>query len=547
MALPQQLGRYVLERKLAAGGMAEVFLAKQSGPEGFEKICVVKRMLPHLTQEETFVSMFLDEARLAARLSHPNIAQIFDFGHADESYFLAMEYVPGTNLHDVIEDHAMRHMKLPVDVVVRIVALAATGLDFAHHATDDKGSPLNIIHRDISPHNIMLSKNGDVKLIDFGIAKASVGLHSTKVGTLKGKYAYMSPEQIRGFVIDKRTDIYAMGLVLYELLSGRPAIQGENESALMAAAAKRDFPAIESLRNDVPAKVRKVLERALSMNVADRYETAAQMADDLEDFLTANGTRVKGIEVAALLTPLAEITAVTMMPEPPVPSGTPTRAPTRATPDQTQSEAGSATLSDSEPSEPEAEVESEGSQTLRQPRELTSSRPTKPEHPIEVEPEPTSPQAAPLDMAPPRKFPLVIAFSAIALAGAVLGVTWAVTQSGGGETVLVAPPPPPRTTPTPDPTPVEREPVAATPTPTAKPTEEPTPEPTPVAKTPSPPRRLFPSLMRRRRRDAPPRRIRRSLPAPRPRRRLRRCRAKGQSPFACCPMQKCLARGKAWA
>src|SRR5258706_3511583 len=272
--------------------MAEVFLARQSGPEGFEKVCVLKRMLPHLSDDEMFVNMFLDEARLAARLTHPNVAQIFDFGRHDDAYFLAMEYIPGANLHFVIGEHDRQHMQLPLAPVLRVTALACAGLGFAHDATDEYGLPLDIVHRDISPHNIMLSTNGDVKVIDFGIAKAAIGLNHTKAGTLKGKYAYMSPEQVLGKALDRRTDIYAIGLVLYELLAGRPAIAGESDASLMSAAARRDYPGIETRRPDVPAEVRAVLEKALALNVYDRYASAGAMADDLEDYLARAGTRV---------------------------------------------------------------------------------------------------------------------------------------------------------------------------------------------------------------------------------------------------------------
>jgi len=439
---PQKLGRYILERRLAAGGMAEVFLARQSGPEGFEKVCVVKRMLPHLTDDEVFVSMFLDEARLAARLTHPNIAQIFDFGRNEDAYYLAMEYVAGSNLHWVVDDHARRGAKMPLPAVLKVVALACQGLDFAHNATDEAGKPLQIIHRDISPHNIMLSKTGDVKLIDFGIAKASTGLHLTKAGTLKGKYAYMAPEQVMGKPLDRRTDIYAMGLVLWELLANRPAIIGDSEASLMGAAARREFQAIETVRSDVPPEVRAVLERALAKELTGRYDSAAQMADELEDWLTKQGVRVKQSDLAALMTASTATTGVGPVlatPSPPAP-GDATNVD-----DATKAEA---------PAAPPA-------------------RKTQPPKPAAV----TAPEAPVMLEAPPRKMAPVLAAVTLVLAAsgatvfALLRPSAAVERPANDS--LVVPPPPEKTL-------AVKAPEVVPPPPVAPPPVEETPAPPPV-------------------------------------------------------------------
>ncbi len=305
----EQLGRYVLEKKLAQGGMAEVFLARQLSPGGLEKACVVKRMLPHLSEDMTFIEMFLDEARLAARLSHPGIAQIIDFGHERNTFYLALEYVAGQNLKQVLEARLARRKPVPLPVAARLVSLVAQALDYAHHAVDEKGRPLELIHRDVSPQNVMLGANGDVKLIDFGIAKAATDSHRTVAGTLKGKYAYMSPEQLRTSKVDQRTDIYAMGLVLYELITGHPAVPpNENMNALLMAAAQRKYAPIDQFRPETPAPLRKVLDKALALEPKDRFQTAREMSTALEEYLSTAGVKVKPTDLAALVVDQAAIT-----------------------------------------------------------------------------------------------------------------------------------------------------------------------------------------------------------------------------------------------
>ena len=299
----EQLGRYVLEKRLAQGGMAEVFLARQRGPGGYEKTCVVKRMLPHLSEDVTFLEMFLDEARLAARLAHPGIAQILDFGHERDTYYLALEYVNGQNLKTVLEHRLKKGRPVPLPVAARLTALVAQALDYAHHAVDEKGVPLDLIHRDVSPQNIMVGVTGDVKLIDFGIAKAATDSHRTVAGTLKGKYAYMSPEQLRSQKVDQRTDIYALGLVLYELITSRPAVPpNENMNALLMAAAQRRYAPIDQFRPETPKGLRQVLDRALALEPADRFQKARDMGDQLEEWLQSSGIRVKPADLAELVT-----------------------------------------------------------------------------------------------------------------------------------------------------------------------------------------------------------------------------------------------------
>jgi serine/threonine-protein kinase len=304
--MSERLGRYTLERKLATGGMAEVFLARQSGPEGFEKVCVVKRMLPTLTGDPSFVRMFLDEARLAAQLNHPNIAQIFDFGEVSGTFYLAMEYVPGSNLRAIVKEHQRRGTFMPVPVAARVVSQAALALDYAHGTTTADGAPLGLVHRDVSPQNILLGTAGTVKLIDFGVAKAATATHHTRTGLIKGKYAYMSPEQIRAQPLDRRSDVYALGLVLYELLASARAVQGVSDVQVMESAIKMAFEPIERRRPDLPEEIAAVVRRALQKDRDARYRTAQDMSEALERFITHQGAVVTGADLIKLLADLPE-------------------------------------------------------------------------------------------------------------------------------------------------------------------------------------------------------------------------------------------------
>src|SRR5262245_21934690 len=223
----ETFGKYVLVRRLATGGMADIYLARQSGVEGFQKPCVIKRILPQLADDQQFVSMFLDEARIAALLTHPNIVQIFDLGKQDGSYFLAMEHIHGEDLTRILDAERQRgRTALPENIAIRIIAQVAEGLDYAHHAVDEDGLALGIVHRDVSPPNVIVSYAGSVKIVDFGIAKAVVKHSRTEVGVIKGKVPYMSPEQVQGLELDKRSDIFSLGALLYELSTGQKPFAG---------------------------------------------------------------------------------------------------------------------------------------------------------------------------------------------------------------------------------------------------------------------------------------------------------------------------------
>lgn len=278
--MAERLGPYLLEKRIGAGGMADVFLAR--GPRG---ICVVKRPHPHLCANPEFVRMFLDEAALLAQLHHPGIAQIDDLGHVGGVYYLAMEYVPGFDLMTISLEHE-RHGELMLpELCARIVADAAEALHFAHEARGANGQALKIIHRDVTPHNILLSTQGQVKLIDFGVARASSATHRTQAGFVKGKYPYMAPEQITGQYIDRRVDVYALGLVLYELLTNVRAIAGQTEVEQIDNARCGRIRPIEQLRPNTPVPLRQIVGSCLLADADARYPTALALKQDLEKYI----------------------------------------------------------------------------------------------------------------------------------------------------------------------------------------------------------------------------------------------------------------------
>lgn len=302
--LPRKFDRYDLVKKLATGGMAEIYLAKQSGLEGFEKVVVVKRILGNLAQDDEFVSMFLDEARIAAKLSHPNIVQIYDLGKADDTYYIAMEYVSGRNIQNIIAKHYERDGYIPVEHVCRIIAGVCDGLYYAHSRKDYDGRPLNIIHRDISPQNILVSFAGGVKVVDFGIAKASTQIAQTRAGVLKGKYAYMSPEQVRGAKIDHRSDIFAVGLVFYEMLTGVRAFERDSSLKTLKAIAQEKPVNPRDMKPDLPEEVVRLLSKALEKNPDKRYRTAQEMQLALEDYLESSPKKSNTVRISRYMNDL---------------------------------------------------------------------------------------------------------------------------------------------------------------------------------------------------------------------------------------------------
>lgn len=281
--MPESFGRYQLIRKLAVGGMGQVFLARQQGPVGFEKLVVLKQLLPHLCEEQEFVNMFFDEARIAANLNHPNVAQIYDLGEVDGRHFIAMEYVYGASLKDT---QAKAQGKIPIGLLCRIVADAAAGLDHAHGARTPDGKPLGLIHRDVSPQNILIGFNGSVKLIDFGVAKAAGKITHTRTGVIRGKYPYMSPEQARGQDLDRRSDVFALGTVFFEALTHSRLFKRQGEAATLRAVANARVPPPSSLTKGIPKPLDAIVLRALAKRREDRFSSAGEFQSAIEAFLS---------------------------------------------------------------------------------------------------------------------------------------------------------------------------------------------------------------------------------------------------------------------
>jgi serine/threonine protein kinase len=296
----QSFGKYQLVKKLATGGMAEVWLARQTGIEGFNRHIVVKRILAHLAEDPEFVAMFLQEARIASRFNHPNIAQIYDLGEQAGTYFIAMEFIHGEDLGRIMRRAWATGQWVARPLSIRIVADAAAGLYYAHSRLDDQGRPLRIVHRDISPQNILVSFDGSVKLVDFGIAKAADQVSNTKSGAIKGKFAYMAPEQAGGKPLDARTDIFALGLVMYELITGVRPLKRDSEIATLQAALEC---AIEkpSQVAEVPTSLDDVIMRALAKDPEDRYRDARQFQMALEQYLVQEGTVATSVQVSELM------------------------------------------------------------------------------------------------------------------------------------------------------------------------------------------------------------------------------------------------------
>jgi len=276
--------KYILVRKLAEGGMAEIFLAKQVGAEGFERDVVLKLMLGHLSSSREFVEMFLDEARLAAKLHHPNIVQISDLGHFNGRYFICMEYLPGEDLQTMVEVAARTQKPIPFAVAARIIHDACEGLEFAH-GYGEHGVPLGVVHRDVSPSNIIVTYQGLVKVLDFGIAKAGSKLTQTQPGLLKGKWGYMSPEQARGDAVDGRSDLFSLGITFHELLTGQRVFRKDNEIGVLLALMQQPIPPPSAVRRDIPHALDMIVMKALEKRPEDRYPNAGAFRDDLEAYL----------------------------------------------------------------------------------------------------------------------------------------------------------------------------------------------------------------------------------------------------------------------
>ena len=285
--LPRQLGRYTLVRKLATGGMAELFLAIQRSVGGFEKLTVIKRILPSMNHDQAFIEMLLHEARIAATLSHPNVVQVFDLGMVDGAYFIAMEHVHGEDLRSVVRQMKSGNaIEFPLEHALSIVLGVCAGLAYAHEKRDLNGAPLNIVHRDISPQNVILTFSGDVKVVDFGIAKSDAQSgDDTESGRLKGKVPYMSPEQARGETVDWRSDIFAAGVILFELTTGRRLFKTSSEYETLKLICDREYPLPSRIRPGYPPVLEAIVMRALAKNRDERWQSAREMQGALEEFV----------------------------------------------------------------------------------------------------------------------------------------------------------------------------------------------------------------------------------------------------------------------
>jgi serine/threonine protein kinase len=281
-----RFGKYRLVDRIAVGGMAEIFLAHQMEGEGLERPVVIKRIRPHLSKHSTFVKMFLNEARLAAQLNHPNIVQIHDLGKIGESYFIAMEYIFGRDMRRVIPKAEQLGITFPLVYALRIASDVCAGLQYAHKKVDLYGNPLNIVHRDVTPENIFVSFDGTVKLLDFGIAKAANQVEQTRSGELKGKLSYMSPEQCLGKPLDCRSDVFSVGVVLYEWLTGFKLFTGESEVAVMRSISEGKIYAPSYFKADIPEPVEAILMKALEKDRERRYATAGEMRTAIDAFLS---------------------------------------------------------------------------------------------------------------------------------------------------------------------------------------------------------------------------------------------------------------------
>jgi eukaryotic-like serine/threonine-protein kinase len=301
MAIPVPFGRYELHQKIAMGGMAELFLARAKGAAGFQKTCVIKRVLPHLAQDPSFIQMFLDEARLAASLSHPNIVQIYDLGEEAGDYFIAMEYLAGEDLAHVLEASAAQQSPVPIPVAARLVALAAGALHHAHELKDAEQRPRGIVHRDVSPANLLLTYQGTLKVLDFGIAQAQSRSHHTEVGQLKGKAGYMSPEQLRAGPVDRRADVWALGVCLHELLTGRRLFQGSSVAQLALAVCEQPIRPPSAFREGVPSELDAWVLAALHRDLSARLPNAEVLGRGLDEVVRQLGQPVGEAELAAFL------------------------------------------------------------------------------------------------------------------------------------------------------------------------------------------------------------------------------------------------------
>jgi serine/threonine-protein kinase len=293
--------RYRVIKRLASGGMAEVFVAESAGIEGFKKQVAIKRVLPQLSKKEQFIAMFLDEARLSAHLSHSNVVSVFDIGVGDDTYFIVMEYVDGADLKAVVEHQTKLGRKTPVEAAAFLGARICQGLAYAHELKTTEGKPLQIVHRDITPANVLITKFGEVKIVDFGLAKASSQLAGSDAGVIKGKFGYLAPETVLEKPVDQRVDIFSLGIILWEILAGRRLFLGENDFATVRLVRDAVIPKLSSINPAVPPELERILAQALARDTRERYASARDLGRDLTRFLFRYGRPVSEDDIAVLV------------------------------------------------------------------------------------------------------------------------------------------------------------------------------------------------------------------------------------------------------
>ncbi|HVU01555.1 MAG TPA: serine/threonine-protein kinase [Polyangiaceae bacterium] len=297
---PQRIDRYDLVAEIASGGMATVYLANLSGVGGFRRFVAIKRLHPHLAKEQEFVEMFLDEARLAAGIHHPHVVPILEVGASERGYYLVMEYIEGDTLARLLARAATAGKRLPASIGVRVVVDMLTGLHAAHELRDETGMPTELVHRDVSPQNILVGMDGNTRITDFGVARAASRLSATRAGQLKGKIAYMAPEQAVGDPsVDRRADVFSSGIVLWEVLAARRLFKAENEAATLSRVISEPIPDIREVNPDIDAGVAAVVMKALERDRDGRYPTCQEFADDLERAARAANLIATTREVAA--------------------------------------------------------------------------------------------------------------------------------------------------------------------------------------------------------------------------------------------------------
>jgi serine/threonine-protein kinase len=296
--------RYQIVKKIDAGGMAEIYLGAAESIEGIKRQVAIKRILPNLTKNTQFVDMFLDEARLSMLLTHANIVQVFDVGKSGQTYFLVMEYVDGYNLRRVFQKAVDTGVRVPLEVACFVMMEVCKGLAYAHDRVDDQGKHLRIVHRDLSPPNILLGKSGEAKITDFGLAKAMTQLSITDPGVVKGKFSYLSPEACEGNAVDHRADIFAAGIVLWEILANRRLFLGKTDLATVELVKKAQVPPLAGFNPQVTAEFEQIIQRSLNRDPRKRYTTAQEFGEALANYLFARNLKVTGYDVGRMLTRL---------------------------------------------------------------------------------------------------------------------------------------------------------------------------------------------------------------------------------------------------